>query len=266
LSSTKQNNKRLRVFAGPNGSGKSTIIEAIREYNVKGKRIDFGIYINADDIAKILVKEPLDLGQFEIVTRNKDFVTTVLASGLVNDKFTEVEFKSAYTLRSNVFRLKNKKYLDQIAQILADFLRKSIIKAGKKLSFETVFSHESKLNFIRDAKNIGYKVYLYFIATETVEINIFRIKERVKNSGHNVPENKVRSRYINSLDLMYEAAQLCDQVYFFDNSDDEPNNSAFASFKLVSEKKQWTYNSPKDFPNWFFEYYIGKIQSKKRKS
>ena len=262
---TKKSNKRLRVFAGPNGSGKSTIIQAIRDYNVKGRFIDFGIYINADDIAKILLKEPLNLKQFKIIAKNKEFKSIVLNSGLINDEFTEQEFTSAYSLRANVLRLKNKNYIDQIAQIIADFIRKTLINENQKLSFETVFSHQSKLKFIAEAKSAGYKIYLYYVATESVEINIFRIKERVKNGGHDVPEAKVRSRYHNSLDLMYEAAQLCDQVYFFDNSDDDPDNSAFASFKLISGKKHWTYERSRDFPNWFFEYYIGKIKSNVRK-
>lgn len=47
--------KRLRVFAGPNGSGKSSIIKKILNTDVqKGVKLDFGIYINADDIAKEL--------------------------------------------------------------------------------------------------------------------------------------------------------------------------------------------------------------------
>jgi len=43
---------RLRVSAGPNGSGKTTIIEAVRKAKVNGRPVDFGIYINADDIAR----------------------------------------------------------------------------------------------------------------------------------------------------------------------------------------------------------------------
>ncbi|MEO6151511.1 MAG: hypothetical protein ABIP28_15175 [Mucilaginibacter sp.] len=43
---------RLRVFAGPNGSGKSTVIKKIRETQVYDNKLDIGIYINADDIAK----------------------------------------------------------------------------------------------------------------------------------------------------------------------------------------------------------------------
>jgi predicted ABC-type ATPase len=43
--------KRLRIFAGPNGSGKSTMIDAIRKEKVNGRHVDFGYYVNADEIA-----------------------------------------------------------------------------------------------------------------------------------------------------------------------------------------------------------------------
>ena len=56
---------RLRVFAGPNGSGKTTIIEEVRKAKVNGRAIDFGLYINADDIARSL-KTSVDLKQYEI--------------------------------------------------------------------------------------------------------------------------------------------------------------------------------------------------------
>lgn len=47
---------RLRVFAGPNGSGKTTVINSIRNLIVNDQPIDFGHYINADDIAVQLKK------------------------------------------------------------------------------------------------------------------------------------------------------------------------------------------------------------------
>ncbi|MDQ3108697.1 MAG: hypothetical protein M3R17_02290 [Bacteroidota bacterium] len=48
----RSNALRLRVFAGPNGSGKSTIIKSVSEYKERNIPLDFGVYVNADDIAK----------------------------------------------------------------------------------------------------------------------------------------------------------------------------------------------------------------------
>jgi len=78
LSSTKtktrdQHQLRLRVFAGPNGSGKSTVIKYVREYKSTGKLIDFGYYINADDIAASLRNKGLSFRDYDILATNKEF-------------------------------------------------------------------------------------------------------------------------------------------------------------------------------------------------
>ena len=58
-------------------------------------------------------------------------------------------------------------------------------------SFETVFSHPAKIDILRRAFESGYRTYLYFIATETPEINIARIAQRVqrcsKEKDHEKP-------------------------------------------------------------------------------
>jgi len=57
---------RLRVFAGPNGSGKSTIIKAIKDTKIGGIPIDFGYYINADDITQSLVNGKFSFYSFKL--------------------------------------------------------------------------------------------------------------------------------------------------------------------------------------------------------
>src|SRR5277367_4465638 len=82
-SSTKKPELRMRVFAGPNGSGKSTIIKALREYRSQNSPLDFGIYINADDIADALRKGRFSFTPYEVTTTRNEFKTIALASGLV---------------------------------------------------------------------------------------------------------------------------------------------------------------------------------------
>ncbi len=60
----------------------------------------------------------------------------------------------------------------------------------------------------------GYKVYLYFVSTESPEINKFRVQARKVQKGHDVPVDKIVSRYYRSLDLLYDACQLAYQVSF----------------------------------------------------
>jgi predicted ABC-type ATPase len=148
---------------------------------------------------------------------------------------------------------------ERMAQIVADFLRKKLLAERKKFSFETVFSHPSKLEIMRQAAAAGYKVYLYFVSTESPLINEFRVKARVAKGGHHVPVDKIESRYYRSLDLLFEASQIAYQAYYFDNSKEGEDFTMFAHFKVVKNKKKWDRIDPDTVPSWFKKYYSQKI-------
>ena len=247
----------MRVFAGPNGSGKSTVIQSVREYQTENGKVDFGIYINADDIVTVLKKHSLSFAQYKIRTDTIEFTEIANASGLINKKFTEKEFKSSFKIVSNKLKLLNASFAEQLAQIVADFLRKKLLKSKKKFSFETVFSHESKLDIMRQANAAGYKVYLYFVSANSSQINVDRVALRVAKGGHDVPKDKIIDRYVRSLDFLFEAAQLTYQTFFFDNSKDQPE--LFAQFKINKNHKAWKLDKVKEIPDWFITYYADKI-------
>ncbi len=164
------------MFAGPNGSGKSTIIEAVRNHKVSEVPVDFGIYINADDIAKNISTQELEFGAYRIKTTSEEFVQISTSSGLISKSFTKEDFVSTFSLADNHVKLLAPEFSERLAQIIADFLRKKLLMERKKFSFETVFSHPSKIEIMKQAKDAGYKVYLYFVSTEAPEINKYRVK------------------------------------------------------------------------------------------
>ncbi len=248
---------RMRVFAGPNGSGKSTIIKSVREYIIEDRPIDFGIYINADDIANELRNGKFSFQHYHVNPNKLQFTNVAAQSGLLIDNKSIKFFEESFDIKGSKVVLKDTKADERLAQIIADFLRKELIADKRKLSFETVFSHPSKLDIMRQAKEEGYKVYLYFVSTEGPEINKYRVNLRVKEKGHNVPPDKIASRYYRSLDQLYDAAQLAYQAYFFDNSGERP--ALFAHFKQVDGVKTWDGLNPSDTPAWFAKYYSGKV-------
>lgn len=109
------------------------------------------------------------------------------------------------------------------AAFLADLLRQELLLLGNKFAFETVMSHSSKIKFFKKTLNSGYKNYLYFISTESPLINIERVKQRVKLGGHPVAEEKIVSRYFNSLKNLEPAVQLTYRTFVFDNSRQKTN-------------------------------------------
>jgi len=236
------------------------MIQDVRAYKVKEIPVDFGIYINADDIVSELDKGRFSFYNYKIAVAQNDFVSVVEQSGLLNERFPKIAFQESYLLQGQKVVLQSGKYKEMLAQAIADFLRKAMLRERKKFSFETVFSHPSKLDIMREAADAGYKVYLYFISTESAEINKFRVKVRSEQGGHDVPEHLIESRYYRSLDLLYEAAQLAYQAFFFDNSVDGQSSRMFAHFKVNKEgKKIWDPIDESAIPNWFITHYLSKV-------
>lgn len=64
--------------------------------------------------------------------------------------------------------------------------------------FETVLSSHYNVDFIQKCKEAGYFVRCYYIITVDPLINVTRVKLRVESGGHDVPINKIISRYDNS--------------------------------------------------------------------
>lgn len=114
---------------------------------------------------------------------------------------------------------------------------------------------------MRKAEEAGYKVYLYFVSTESPVINKSRVAARKAKGGHDVPPDKIESRYYRSLDLLYEACQLSYQAYFFDNSQEGAKFKMFAHFKKRGNKKVWDKINKKEVPGWFKTYYSKKVAS-----
>ena len=98
--------------------------------------------------------------------------------------------------------------------------REKCLSEKRSLIFETVFSYEGKVEFVRRALKAGYFVRIFFISTSSPTINASRIAQRVIKGGHDVPITKMISRYIKSIVNCAEIAAEVDRLYVYDNSID----------------------------------------------
>ena len=94
----------------------------------------------------------------------------------------------------------------------------AMISNGLSFAWETVFSHESRLEIMESAKKQGYLIHLYYITTKNPDINVARVRTRVMQGGHDVPEGKIRSRYFRSISYLPQMILAADEVMVFDNS------------------------------------------------
>ncbi len=101
---------------------------------------------------------------------------------------------------------------------LATEMRFQLLHEGRSFCFETVFSHPSKIDFVAQAKALGYEIILVFIHLDTVSLNQARVAQRMSEGGHNVPDEKVASRIPRLLKNIKKTLPLCDQVRVLNNS------------------------------------------------
>jgi predicted ABC-type ATPase len=99
--------------------------------------------------------------------------------------------------------------------------RNQVISHRHSLAFETVFSTKEKMDFLLLAKSSGYEVNVIVVTTADPEINIKRIAQRVSEGGHDVPPDKVISRYERSMSFLYPIFETADYMSVYDNSGDK---------------------------------------------
>jgi predicted ABC-type ATPase len=104
----------------------------------------------------------------------------------------------------------------EAARVAAE-TRAHLIARGRSFIAETVFSHPSKLDLIRSARQAGYHVVLHaMLAPEKLAVR--RVAYRVQSGGHDVPEPKIRERYRRLWPLVAQAISLADRAVVYDNS------------------------------------------------
>jgi len=127
---------------------------------------------------------------------------------------------------------------DLIAEGLSPFKPESVAFESGKLLLKKIddlvekkesFSFESTLsglNYIRRIKTwraLGYETILYFLKLPSEEMAIHRVKLRVAEGGHNVPEDVIRRRYHKGWNNFHNVYKHCvDAWVIFDNSGETP--------------------------------------------
>lgn len=241
--------KRLRIFAGPNGSGKSTIT------NIVSKQVKLGCYVNADEIKKYLVlNRYLDFADYRIALDGEKF-TKAFRDSTLSHRIESTEETLAHVSFSGTKLLLGDDYVieDYFVSFITFYIWSELLENSDKFTIETVMSHPSKLEFMRLAKEKGFKVYLYFVSLADPELNQNRVRVRVQQGGHPVDEDKIVTRYNRTMENLYEALKLADNAYLFDNSASAPNMFA------TKEKGTLTIQS-ESIPKWFIAHVIDKTK------
>ena len=239
--------RRMRVFAGPNGSGKTTMVKSLQA------EIPFGVYVNADDIESLLKESKVLLfNAYQLVVTQSQLQLFFKESMFAPIKRNEPYLWTKLSVAENVLHI-NTKVDSYLAADLAEFIRQQLLANDISFTYETVMSHESKIDFLQQATEKGYRVYLYFIATEDPEINISRVNVRVAQQGHNVAPEVIKNRYYKSLQHLKAAVKRSNRAYIWDNS-----GTASLLIAEVNHGSDVKIIDTDNVPNWFVKYLANK--------
>ena len=151
---------------------------------------------------------------------------------------------ASYTILPEILNCREFINADEIAKGISPFQpEKASIEAGRimlnridelmkgdmNFAFETTLSTKSYKEKIKNAKLKGYFVTLLFFWLSNVELAKERVKERVREGGHNIESQIIERRYYRGLINLFDIyLHLVDELMIFDNSEGTP--------KLVAEK------------------------------
>ncbi|MFO7970752.1 MAG: zeta toxin family protein [Desulfobacterales bacterium] len=102
-------------------------------------------------------------------------------------------------------------------------MMKTYVKRDESFSFETTLSGKNYIRLIPEWQKKGYRVKLYFLRLPDPEFAVARVKQRVKEGGHNVPEDVVRRRFhsgLSNFESLYK--DIVDEWVLVDNSGEWP--------------------------------------------
>ena len=121
-----------------------------------------------------------------------------------------------------------------------------LIEQGSNIILETVFSSKYKLDTYKKLKDAGYFVNVIFVATSDPMINVLNVASRVKSGGHDVPIDKILSRYDKSIANAKIISKDADCLILIDNS--VPNQSPIIYSAL--SKGNICLDNGKNKPKW----------------
>ena len=241
------------MFAGPNGSGKSTLKTVLPAELL-------GVYLNPDEIEALIRQQGFlaveDYGVIADADMDARLPVFFRQSNLLNGAGLSAETAKLRSANGRV-DFSDVAVNSYFASVAADYLRQQLLKQQTSFTLETVMSSPDKVNLLAQAQQLGYRTYLYFIATDDPAINISRVQNRVKQGGHSVPEDKIVNRYHRSLDLLIDAIRHANRAYIFDNSGHNQERTWLAE---ITEGHTLEIKSDR-VPAWFAKAVLEKISS-----
>jgi predicted ABC-type ATPase len=99
------------------------------------------------------------------------------------------------------------------------------------IGVETVLSTPKYRDLIETARGNGFEIRMPYVVLDSAALQLKRIRIRVAEGGHDVPEDKVIARRQRSFQQLALFAEYLDRLVIFNNSPGEPSLAAYKRYK-----------------------------------
>ena len=98
-------------------------------------------------------------------------------------------------------------------------LIRKYISEGISFNQETTLAGRSIIRNIEIAKQKGYYIVINYIGVSSPEVAKERVRIRVRNGGHGIPDEDIQRRYYDSIENLKKIIDVCDEINVYDNTD-----------------------------------------------
>ncbi len=127
------------------------------------------------------------------------------------------------------------------------------LEKGVSFNQETTLCGNMIVKNILKAKSLGYFIELHYVGVDSVEIAKERVKYRVQQGGHGIPERDIEKRYEETFKQLNFVLKECNLVAFYDNTE------SFRRFAIC--KNGELIRISRNVPKWFSKVKIGEEDS-----
>ncbi|HET6762612.1 MAG TPA: AAA family ATPase [Longimicrobiaceae bacterium] len=92
------------------------------------------------------------------------------------------------------------------------------IAARRDYTFETTLGANTYTRLLAQASDNGLAVRMWYVALESPDLHIQRVRARVAAGGHDIPEEKIRQRYVSSIQNLIRLLPKLTELHLYDNS------------------------------------------------
>lgn len=143
---------------------------------------------------------------------------TTTAPALLQNSLHVDDFVNADVIAQGLCAFQPEKAAIQAGRVMLEQIH-SLTEQNANFAFETTLASRTFSTWIPQLKKQGYQFHLIFLWLKNAELAVLRVKERIKNGGHSVPEKTIKRRYVSGLSNFFNLYRpLTDSWQFYDNS------------------------------------------------